>query len=86
MGSQNAQGQAIGPRISSSQPPLALAWLCNHTDAGALTTASSERALRCLRGSSKHRRTLSMSKVGTAESGAWLRVSRLRQPAKALST
>jgi hypothetical protein len=35
MGSQNAQGQAIAPRISSSQPPLALAWRCASALGGA---------------------------------------------------
>ena len=62
-------------RPSSSQPQLLGPWLSDHADPGALTIAFVERAVRRLRGSSKHRRILSISEVGTAESGAWLRVS-----------
>jgi hypothetical protein len=65
----------IALSASNSEPPVSLPWLCDHADADALTIAFGERAGRCLRGSSKHRRILSLSKVGTAESGAWLRVS-----------
>jgi len=36
-------------------------WRCNHADPGALTIAFVERAVRCLRGSSKHRRILPRS-------------------------
>ena len=39
----------------------ARSWRCNHADPGALTIAFVERAVRCLRGSSKHRRILPRS-------------------------
>jgi hypothetical protein len=61
--------------VSPGAARLLSAWHCDHADAGALTIAFGERAVRCLRGWSKHRRILSFSKVGTAESGAWLLVS-----------
>jgi hypothetical protein len=54
---------------------LSQPWHCDHADAGAFTIAFGERAVQCLRESSKHPRIASLSKVGAAESGAWLRVS-----------
>jgi hypothetical protein len=50
-GSQNAQGQAIAPRVSSSQPPLALAWHC----ASALNGASEGGRRECNRAASAER-------------------------------
>jgi len=42
------------PVVPLADPRRLQLWLCGHTDAGALTIAFGERAVRCLRGSSKH--------------------------------
>ena len=74
----------VGARIAANAitrlgwPSRSRSWLSGHADPGAPTIAFVERAVRCLRGSSKRRRILSSSEVGAAESGASLRLSATR--------
>jgi len=59
-----------------ADPRISLAWPCNRADAVPLTIAFGKCALRCLRGSSKHRSLLlSLASGRGAEPGAPVRLS-----------